>query len=884
MEGDPDVYENIGEVQEEFHEQQRAMLFDMDAETIRRACKGLGCNDKVLVDVICGRSKAQLHQIDLIYREKYGKSLAEEIADECSGDYKRFLIACVTPQVQFDADTIHKACKGMGAEERILIEVVVGRTPEHLEAVYEKYESKYDKSVVQLFKDELKGDLEDIMIHLAQNPKQDGEEADEDLAGEQAETLAGAMKGWGCDEGPFVEILGSQTRVQCAAIAAAFEAAHDKSLKGKFKDELKGHFERICIDLLFPDRFSYLADRLYRAMDGLGTNEGPIVRIIGGHTKQEVRQIAKVFLEKFDVRLKDKLKKEIGGRFLKAVVKWMETDDPDGEARNDGEWSELGSRLRTFNNALAERDADKIYFATSARIGTDEKALIQVLCKRNKKQIRRIDLVYREKYGKSLDRVLRGEIGGDFGKVMRYLTMPTHVVDTYMLRKAAKGFGTNESLLIQVLTTSGNDRLFRAKKYFEGSGGQPLVDMLRSEVSGDFMRVLLELVKCERSEDPNGDEDLAAEQATALFEAGEGQWFTDEGEFTNIITSNSYAQNEALKAAYEAAQDKSLVAAIKSEMGGDTERVLLALLEHPEAFLCQQLKKSLKRFNVREKVVARIIGSQDKQSIASLSQRYFDMYDERLVDVLRKKLRGNFRRACLAWVEEPEYTEGKEDAAAVPLPPPAEADDDDDEEEDEDDGDEEEAEGEDGDDEEGGDEAEEEEEEEEDEEVEDDNWEDMEESEDEEWEDQEEPEEEVELVGETAERQGEMRVSHSGGPECAQNGWPAGHYVGIKLGTANVPLAQIQASFTGLDQGWGGSGSSRVALALVDSNGTTKVERTISKVNHSPASHSGEYGDDEDIVSQAEAGDTIFIRLVSPPWGGWACRVTEASIQTHPQA
>ncbi len=49
-----------------FYEFQKEFLAQQDADTIHKATKGLGCNDKRLVEVICGRSKAQLAAIDMV--------------------------------------------------------------------------------------------------------------------------------------------------------------------------------------------------------------------------------------------------------------------------------------------------------------------------------------------------------------------------------------------------------------------------------------------------------------------------------------------------------------------------------------------------------------------------------------------------------------------------------------------------------------------------------------------------------------------------------------------------------------------------------------------------------------------------------------------------
>ena len=65
---------------------------DYFATRINKACKGLGTNDNDLIRVMISRDEIDMMEIKEIYREKYERSLYEEIADECGGDYKKILL------------------------------------------------------------------------------------------------------------------------------------------------------------------------------------------------------------------------------------------------------------------------------------------------------------------------------------------------------------------------------------------------------------------------------------------------------------------------------------------------------------------------------------------------------------------------------------------------------------------------------------------------------------------------------------------------------------------------------------------------------------------------------------------------------------------------
>uniref|UniRef100_A0AC35EZM7 Annexin n=2 Tax=Panagrolaimus sp. PS1159 TaxID=55785 RepID=A0AC35EZM7_9BILA len=99
-----------------------------DAETLRKAMKGFGCNNDKVVAVLCQRSNWQRQEIAKAFKVMYGKDLINDLKSELHGDFEDLILALLEPPARFDAYSLHKAISGLGTKEHVLIEIMTTRT------------------------------------------------------------------------------------------------------------------------------------------------------------------------------------------------------------------------------------------------------------------------------------------------------------------------------------------------------------------------------------------------------------------------------------------------------------------------------------------------------------------------------------------------------------------------------------------------------------------------------------------------------------------------------------------------------------------------------------------------------------------------------------
>ena len=108
-------------------------MASLDADLLKKATVGLGTDERMVVNIMCSRTKAQLDAVDMIYRERYHSSLREYCERELGGDLEEFLVYTQMDEDEADAHIIHKAFAGIGHDAKVVLEVFVGRTSKRLQ-------------------------------------------------------------------------------------------------------------------------------------------------------------------------------------------------------------------------------------------------------------------------------------------------------------------------------------------------------------------------------------------------------------------------------------------------------------------------------------------------------------------------------------------------------------------------------------------------------------------------------------------------------------------------------------------------------------------------------------------------------------------------------
>ncbi|NWR52035.1 ANX13 protein, partial [Regulus satrapa] len=296
--------------------------------------------------------------------------------------------------------------------------------------------------------------------------------------------------------------------------------------------------------------------------------------------------------------------------------------------------------------------------------GTDEKKIIEVLSSRTSEQRQQIKQKYKALYKKEMEDDLKGDLSGNFEKaVLALLDLPCEY-EARELRKAMKGAGTDESLLIEILCTRNNKVGAPWETFLRQQGkeltkripgrrkrDQDLDSDVKSDTSGSLRKILVMVLEATRDETQQVNAELAEQDASDLYQAGEGRWGTEELAFNVVLAKRSYSQLRATFQAYEKACGKDIEESIKSETSGDLEKAYLTLVSCAKdcpGYFATLLHKSMKGAGTDEETLIRILVTRAESDLPAIKEKFQEMYKKPLAEAVRSDTSGDFRKLLLA--------------------------------------------------------------------------------------------------------------------------------------------------------------------------------------------------------------------------------------------
>ncbi|XP_043916768.1 annexin A1-like [Protopterus annectens] len=310
-----------------------------------------------------------------------------------------------------------------------------------------------------------------------------------------------------------------------------------------------------------------------------------------------------------------------------------------------------GPQLQPHPNFSPSADVAALEAAIKAK-GVDEHGITKILVYRTNAQRQEIKSAYQKKTGRELCDDLKKACSGQYEEIVLGLLDTPAKYDAHQLYRAMKGLGTDEACLTEILVSRNNDQICALKKAFKEEYKCDLIDAIRSDTSGDYCKVLEALLKGERAEDVQVNDELVDADARALYEAGERIKGTKTSVFIEILIKRSFPHILRVMQNYKKFSKNDLSKAVDLEMKGDIERCLLDILKVAMGkadYFAEKFYLAMKGSGTKCKELNRLLLSNSEGNMKGIKAAYKRRYGRSLnVDLMAEKLGQDYEEIVLA--------------------------------------------------------------------------------------------------------------------------------------------------------------------------------------------------------------------------------------------
>ena len=283
-------------------------------------------------------------------------------------------------------------------------------------------------------------------------------------------------------------------------------------------------------------------------------DEAAIIKIVAHRTNAQRQEIKLQYKTMFGRDLIADLKSALHGKFEDAVV-------------------------ALFTDPI-ELDCEHLRKAMKG-IGTNEDTLIEILASRPAPVLKKIIAKYKEKFNRDLEADVKKETSGSLRQVLISLLQCNRSVNTNpepgKCAKIAKEIydageaklGTDEEVFNKYFCLLSPQELARVSQEYHKLTGHTILDAVKAEFSGNSKKALYAIVYANLSP--------SEYFATRIKDAIKG-WGTKNKILIRIIITRSEVDLPAIKKYFQQLYGKDMEQAIKDEIKGDYQKLMLELL------------------------------------------------------------------------------------------------------------------------------------------------------------------------------------------------------------------------------------------------------------------------------------------------------------------
>ena len=280
-------------------------------------------------------------------------------------------------------------------------------------------------------------------------------------------------------EQDIIDIISNTDLQTRLSIAHYYETVYGKKLQDDLKSKLSSDFRDLVIDL-FTLPTDIEAENLKKNLK----DENLIVETLTTQPKFMIDELKKTYKTLNKTELKNDIEKQFSDPHLKKnLVTLLNTNR---------------STQEKPNKSQCEKDADTLINKKEDDWFNDEKIFENIFCKKSPEELVMIARYYYKKKGISLLDAIEKNATGKNKEILKEVFINTiNPCELYAekIHNAIKGIGTNDKVLIRVLSSRGDIDMDDIREMYNWKYKQNMIDDIGGDTSGPYKDLLIKIAE-----------------------------------------------------------------------------------------------------------------------------------------------------------------------------------------------------------------------------------------------------------------------------------------------------------------------------------------------------------------------------------------------------
>ena len=299
-------------------------ILDTDCRALRAAMKGIGTDEAAIIHILTSRSNAHRYMLKHRYKALLGRDLVKDLKSELSGHFEDVCIAMLESPYELDCRSMYEAMARLGTNEATLIEIVATRPTHQLYQDKILFKQLYGKDLVSYVESETSGHFRKVLVAMLQCQRHENTYPinQQELRMEAQRLYSAGAGRWGTDESVFTQIFATRSPLEIAAIAGFYKQICGYDLYTTLKKEFSGNVEKLLKAIFYAsiNPPEWFATRVRNALEGIGTKDKQLIRIIVSRAEIDLREIKQAYFRLYNRDMVSDIRNDTKGDYKRILT------------------------------------------------------------------------------------------------------------------------------------------------------------------------------------------------------------------------------------------------------------------------------------------------------------------------------------------------------------------------------------------------------------------------------------------------------------------------------------------------------------------------------------------------------------------------------------